>query len=384
MKRTVKAVAPIQDAVPWSSFARSLAVVLLVVGVFAFFGFLTQAFQTLMMGFLFAFLLYRPIGWLGRRLRFRTSSAVFHFTLLVLLLAFIIWGLRFLSAQATEFEQALSLAASGSSLASLVAPLQATGIGGTVANAIRGLVSSMVGLIGVMFIAIIFSFWLTIDLHQARGKLVGFFTGDSFRQIGSLLRRLDQIWMGYLTAEIIFGLVMTVASLVEFWILGVPYFGLMAVLTGLLTLIPSVGGLISSLVVAIPCLVFGSTRFPEVDPVVFTVLVTVVNVLTTQIAYNFIAVPIVGRYVRLPAALVLISVLVGVGTGSFLLAFLIVPILASLRIGAGYLLSKSRGLDPYPGEASAAHPEDGLFSQLVAAPVGPASEPTSPKPSKSP
>jgi predicted PurR-regulated permease PerM len=288
--------------------------------------------------------------------------------LLILLVAFVVWGIGLLADQAATFESDVAQGASGTPLAGLVSVLQTTGIGGSVAGAIRGLIASVAGLVGVAFIAIIFSFWLTSDMFDARGGLGGWLVGDGRRQVGLLLHRLDQIWTGYLTAEIIFGLVMFGASLVEFWLLGVPYFLLMAVLTGVLTLIPSVGGLIASIVVAIPCLVFGSTRFPEMDPVAFTILVTAINVLTTQIAYNLIAVPIIGRYVRLPASLVLIAVLVGVMTGNFLLAFLIVPMTASLRIAAGYMMAKSRGLDPYPGEAAVAAPEEGLFGQLVAAP----------------
>lgn len=373
MERRTQSAVSVADAVPWSAFSRSLATVVLVVGVLAFFGFLAEAAQTLMLGFLMAFLLYRPIRALGRRIRFRAAAGVFHLILLILLVAFVVWGLNFLAGQTSSFETELAQGVAGSPLESIVAPLQSTGAGGAAASAIRGLITSIAALVGVAFLAVIFSFWLTKDLFGARGALGGWLSGDARRQIALLLRRLDQIWIGYLTAEIIFGLVMFVASLIEFWLLGVPYFGLMAVLTGILTLIPSVGGLISSLVVAIPCLVFGSTRFTEMDPVAFTVLVTAINVITTQIAYNLIAVPIIGRYVRLPAALVLIAVLIGVSTGNFLLAFLIVPLLASVRIGAGYLMSKSRGLDPFPGAEAPETPEEGLFGQLVASPPPPTS-----------
>ena len=62
------------DSVPWSPFSRSLAVVVLVIGVFAFLGLLFQAGQTLMLGFLLAFLLYRPTRGLAGRMRFRASS----------------------------------------------------------------------------------------------------------------------------------------------------------------------------------------------------------------------------------------------------------------------------------------------------------------------
>jgi predicted PurR-regulated permease PerM len=281
----------------------------------------------------------------------------------------VVWALGWLSGSAAGLQQQLAANLSSSPLQQVFALAQPSGAVATVGDAITGLIASIAGLVGVTFIAIIFSFWLLSDMGSRRGALRRSLAGDGIRQVGVLLRRLDQIWIGYLTAEIIFGLIMTVASLIEFWLLGVPFFILMAVLTGILTLIPSVGGLIASVVVAIPCLVLGSTRFVTMDPVTFTILVTAVNIITTQVSYNLIAVPIIGRFVRLPASVVLISVLVPVIMGNFLLAFLIVPILSSLTIAGGYLMAKTTSRDPYPGEQAPAVPEEGLFGQLIAAPA---------------
>jgi predicted PurR-regulated permease PerM len=124
--------------------------------------------------------------------------------------------------------------------------------------------------------------------------------------------------------------------------------------------------LVASLVVAVPCLLFGSTRL-DMEPVPFTILVTLINIVITQVSYNLIAVPIVGRYVRLPAALVLISVLVGVMTGSFIFAFLVVPLLSSLRVAASFMLHKASGREPYPEEEATLESQVGLFGQLMMA-----------------
>jgi len=360
---------PTPDAAPWSPFRRHLGAVILILGLLAVLVFISKASQTLMMGFLLAFLLYRPVRWASRRLRYRRAAAVFHLVLLVLLILFVVWALGWLSGSAAGLQQQLAANLSSGPLQPVLARLEASGTVTAVGGAITGLIASIAGLVGVAFIAIIFSFWLLNDMWSRRGVLRRSLAGDGVRQVAVLLRRLDQIWIGYLTAEIIFGLIMTGASLIEFWLLGVPFFILMAVLTGILTLIPSVGGLIASLVVAIPCLVLGSTRFPDMDPVAFTILVTAVNVITTQVSYNLIAVPIIGRFVRLPASVVLISVLVPVIMGNFLLAFLIVPILSSLSIAGGYLMAKATSRDPYPGEQAPAVPEEGLFGQLIATPA---------------
>ncbi len=360
---------PTPDAALWSPFRRHLGAVILALGLIGVLVFVGSAGQTLMMGFVLAFLLYRPVRWASRSLRYRGAAALFHLGLLVLLILLIVGALGWLSGSAAGLQQELGGNLSGSPLQPILARLQTSGAVTVAGGAITGLIASIAGLVGVAFIAILFSFWLINDVWSRRGALRRSLAGDGVRQVTVLLRRLDQIWIGYLTAEIILGIVLTVASLVVFWLLGVPYFVLMAVLTGILTLIPSIGWLIAIVVVAIPCLALGSTRFFMMDPLTFTLLVTAVNIITTQVSYSWIAVPIVGRFVRLPASVVLIAVLVPVITGNFLLAFLIVPILSTLSIGGAYLLAKSTSRDPYPGEQAPVVPEEGLLGLLVTSPA---------------
>jgi len=371
------------DPSPWPAFPRQLSIVLLVVGVLAFVAFLTLGGQTLAIGFLIAFLLYRPIRWAGGHIRYRAAVAVLHLLVFAGLIWLALQGLRWLADSVASLQQVISQTPASSQVQSLLAALQASETLPALIQSIGRLLGGAASLVGIAFIAVIFSFWLLNDLWQARGALRSWLGGEEARQVGQMLHRLDQVWLGYLTAQIIFGVVMTIASLIEYGLLGVPYPVLMAVLTGVLTLIPSIGGLIASLVVAVPCLVLGSTRL-AMDPVLFTILVTVINVAITQVSYNFIAVPIVGRYVRLPAALVLISVLIGVTTGSFIFAFLVVPILASLRILASFLLNKATGREPYPDMTLTAEAQVGLFGQLMLAPIPGPPAPSGPDASPEP
>jgi predicted PurR-regulated permease PerM len=372
-----ESIRPAADAAPWPEFPRQLSIVLLLVGGLALVAFLSFAGQTLALGLLFALLLYRPIRWAGGRIRYRLAVAVSH----LLVLAGLVWvavrGIQWVAAAVNELQTELGQLPATGELAALIGPLGASALPLLIQTVAR-LLQSAAGLAGVAFIAIILSFWLLNDLWRARGALRPWFSRAQGHQVAQMLQRLDQIWLGYLTAQVIFGLVMTVASIVEYVVLGVPYPLLMAVLTGVLTLIPSIGGIIASLIVAVPCLLLGSTRL-AMDPVPFTVLVTVINIVITQVSYNLIAVPIVGRYVRLPAALVLLAVLVGVITGSFIFAFLVVPLLSSLRIVASFLLNKAAGREPFPDEVLSPESRVGLFGQLMLGAETPPSEKQAPE-----
>jgi len=87
--------------------------------------------------------------------------------------------------------------------------------------------------------------------------------------------------------------------------------------------------------------------------------------LITQVSYNFVALPIIGKFVRLPVAAVLIGVLAGVAMGNILLAFLVVPILSTLTIIGGYLLAKVAGREVSPELEIEAGKEAGFFSQML-------------------
>jgi predicted PurR-regulated permease PerM len=119
------------------------------------------------------------------------------------------------------------------------------------------------------------------------------------------------------------------------------------------------------LIVAVPCLLLGSTVFTDMPNLTFALLVLLINVVITQLTYNFLALPIVGRFVKLPTVVVLVGVMVGVALGSIALAFLAVPILSTLTTVGGYILSKIARREPFPSEEVPDPPEEGFFSQLL-------------------
>jgi predicted PurR-regulated permease PerM len=211
---------------------------------------------------------------------------------------------------------------------------------------------------------LLFSFFLMLDLNRGRGVLVDWVPPEYHREITLLLSKLDGIWVGYITAQVIYGTLLAAFSLVEFTLLGVPFPVVMAIMTGIISLIPTIGGLLSSAIVASFCLIFGSSVLVDMSNATFALLVVLIGVVITQVTYNFIALPIVGRYVQLPVSVVFVGVLAGLALGSIVLAFLVVPILATLRIFGSYILSKVMGREPFPDETVPERPQPGFFSQL--------------------
>ena len=356
----------------WTTPARYLGVILLFLGIGVAFGLLSDALQTVVWGFLFAFLLYPMTRLLARitpRRYLLVTAGLYLVIFVLIIVAFITLVPAFLNgwvalmndlqAALPGFQskvQSLESARAGESpglrvnVQWAVDALEA--LRGTLQVLIPPLVVS-ISLVGVLFIALIFSFFILLDLYSSQGALWEWVPSGYRREIGLLFLRLDHMWWSYFKAQFIFGALMAVASAVQFLLMGVPFPIFLAILTGIITLIPSIGGILSSLIVAIPCLLLGSTVFTDMSNLVFTLLVTCVNIAITQTTYNFVAVPLVGSFVRLPKAVVFIVVLIALSFGSPMLAFLSVPIIATFKLGGGYILHKVAQREPFAGEQAA-------------------------------
>ncbi len=360
-----------QQPAQWPRATRYMAAGFLIIAIGVLLLFLVPVISMVALGFIFAFLMYLPIRTLLEHIHMRYALAVllFYLLLVVLIIVIVIAGYSLFHQHAGELSADLEAAIADletyeSAIEQLIADLGASAAA-WLAETLASLVGGALGLIGLVVGALFFSFLLLLAMGKARGTLSGWLPSRYGRETTLLFTRLDHIWVGYMTSQVIYGVALGLFSYVEYALLGVPYPFLMAVLTGIISLIPTIGGILASLIVAIPCLLLGSTVFTDMPNLTFTLLVFLINLVITQLTYNFLALPIIGRFVKLPTALVLVGVLVGVALGSIVLAFLAVPILSTLTTVGGYILSKIAQREPFPGEDLPDPPEEGFFSQLL-------------------
>jgi predicted PurR-regulated permease PerM len=363
---------PLNDGPPqWDKGTRYLAAAFLVIATALLLIGLVPVISMVAMGFIIAFLIYIPIRAVMRRapgVHYSFAVVVFYLVVVLVVGALIYFGVSYFVDRVGE----LSISFEDASVELEIPENELTGqllqaltkVLAAVIQAMLSLTSGVAGLIGVLVSALLFSFFLMLDLNRGRGVLVDWVPPEYHREMTLLLRKLDGIWVGYITAQVIYGTLLAVFSLVEFTLLGVPFPVVMAIMTGIISLIPTIGGLLSSAIVASFCLIFGSSVFVDMSNATFALVVVVIGVVITQVTYNFIALPIVGRYVQLPVSVVFVGVLAGLALGSIVLAFLVVPILATLRIFGSYILSKVMGREPFPDEFVPEAPQPGFFSQL--------------------
>ena len=380
---------PVITTVQWSRTARYIAAVLFLVALVALIVFISPIGQALAAALLLAFLLDIPIRFIARRtpLSYRWSALALYMLLYIIMAVLLLGGSKYLVdylqrviSGVSEAASALLAALQGRpDAAAKVSPILTSINTDTIAKLIEAAVKLLLGILGapvsvyVKFASVIvnvgFSIFLSnilvFSAYGARGALQKWVPDSLRREANLLLVWLDRIWGNYLAGMGLFAIVLGAASIVEYWLLGVPYPAVFGVLTGLISLIPFVGGFLSGVVVFIPCLLLGSSRFTQMDPLVFALIVAIINDVLCQVSYNFVALPIIGHLVKLPYWVVLAGVMLGAAVNSILFAFLVIPIFSTLRLLYTYLLAKIVGREPFPGLEKPSGPATGFLSQFL-------------------
>ena len=164
-------------------------------------------------------------------------------------------------------------------------------------------------------------------------------------EILHVLRDTNLMLGRYIRGQLILVTLMSSVTTIALTLLGVPYSVLLGILTGILETIPFVGPITAG---AIACLValghpnpFGWSQIAYVGVVaaMYTIL---------RHAEDYLVIPtIIGRAVRLHAAIVIFSLLSGGAVFGLLGIVLAVPFAATMRLVLIYVRAKLRDEDPF-------------------------------------
>lgn len=168
-------------------------------------------------------------------------------------------------------------------------------------------------------------------------------------EIQELYHRVRQVWMAYLRGQIVLMFIVGVTFTVTWLILGIPGALVLGVIAGFLTLIPDVGPFLAAVLAAGVALLEGSTWIPLsnlwVTGIVILVYLFLINL------KNFLLRPyIMGRSVHMNEALVFIAIMIATILKGILGALLVVPVLASVVVIAGYVQRRVLGLPPFEAD----------------------------------
>lgn len=310
-----------------------------------------------------AFVLLPVVGLLERRLALpRTAAAGVVF---VGLLAAIIGGARLLVPLALDQVRDLQRTAP-----SLVANAQNTLVqtadqiglqdfNGVIANfagvsdltqmVARGAVPFIVGLghfLLELLVFLIATFFLLRDAPRLFQWFRRILPASQRNELIPLFAQVNTLLGRYVRGQMFLIGVMSTVTFIGLSILQVPFVLLLAIMTGVLEVIPIVGPITAG---AIACLVALGHPAPWGLSQIWYVAIVAVMYTVLRHAEDYFVIPfVIGRIVRLHPAVVIFSLLTGGALYGLLGVLVAVPVAATLRLVVIYVGAKLRDEDPFP------------------------------------
>lgn len=207
--------------------------------------------------------------------------------------------------------------------------------------------------VGVLwFLVILVSVYLFLaHWPEMRDRMIASAPAPYHDELVELYNRIKRVWMAYLRGQIVLMIIVGVVFTIAWLILGIPGALVLGVLAGLFTLVPDVGPFLAMALAAGVALLEGSTWIPLSNFLVAAIVVVVYLVLINL--KNFLIRPyIMGRSVHMNEGLVFIVIMIATIREGIIGALLVVPLVASMVLIAGYIQRKVLGLTPFEDDGS--------------------------------
>ena len=217
-------------------------------------------------------------------------------------------------------------------------------------EALRLLETTSVGVLWFLVILVSVHLFLT-QWPTMRDWLISLAPPPYRPEMEELYNRIQKVWMAYLRGQIVLMFIVGVVFTIAWIILGIPGALVLGVIAGLFTLVPDVGPFLAMVLAAGVALLEGSSWIPLSNFWVAGIVVIVYLVLINL--KNFFLRPyIMGRSVHMNEALVFIAIVIATILKGILGALLVVPVLATVVVIAGYIQRRVLGLHPFDDDGS--------------------------------
>jgi predicted PurR-regulated permease PerM len=348
-----------------------------------------------------AYLLNPVVTWMARRTRLprRLWAGIIYFALL----GGLFWGLSqlvpSLAVQVEDLAQALPgylqqiddwlkgnrIEVAGINIDMNQVSAEAVRNLGALANDLgRGAPEFALSVFERLFETIIYLVSTFFFLQQAEPIVNGIraqFPDDVLTELDPWIRRINATLAAYVRGQAILIVYMIVATFVALSLLDVHYALALAVMTGLVELIPFLGPYMAGGIAVLLAMTQGGNSWGW-SPVVLGATVIIIYTVLRQVQDNIIGPLVIGRVIDLHPLAVIFVVLAGAALAGLMGLLLAIPLAASLRIVFQFLFQKLRQEGPraiVPVSATAtwediAHELRGLHTEraVLVAPAAPA------------
>jgi predicted PurR-regulated permease PerM len=206
-----------------------------------------------------------------------------------------------------------------------------------------------------MFFILVASFYLVKD-SAAITRWLDEATPPAIRDDARQLRsKVSASWNAFLRGQLILMIVMGLAVGTTMALVGLPHAWLIAILFGILEVIPNVGPLIASVPAVLIAYFEGSTVL-NISNEWFALLVIGINFALQQLENNYLVPRVMGQSLNLHPVVVLMAAITGAHMAGILGILLAAPVVATIRILAEYVYRRLLDIPPFPQPERQAEP----------------------------
>lgn len=215
-------------------------------------------------------------------------------------------------------------------------------------NVVGGIFQVFFSLLVVFFL----SLYLTKDLPDIRDYVESLLPKSYQSEFRDVLRRMGLIWQAFFRGQIILCLIIGVSTWIALTLVGMPGALVLAIVAGVLEIIPSLGPTTATIPAVLVALTQGSEVLAPygINNVGFALITIGIYFIIQQVESSVLVPRIIGSSVNLHPIIVICGVVVGLSTGGILGAFLAAPLMASLRVLGSYIHAKLLDYPPFQGQ----------------------------------
>lgn len=209
--------------------------------------------------------------------------------------------------------------------------------GESLADGIVGLFGSAIGVMTALLIGFVVSFLVVKDLPQLTAGANRWMDRPENARARGVLRSISRGTTGYIRGQLLDAFIVGAVKTLVMWMLGLPYFVPLGVLSGIANLVPGVGPVVAAIPPVLLAWSLGGWDWA---------LLTLLGLAAVQLAdYYWFAPSIVGDVHRLPTLVVLVALIVGAGTAGLLGLIVAVPVAMAIRDGLHWASVPDADLD---------------------------------------
>jgi len=235
---------------------------------------------------------------------------------------------------------------------------------GSLTQTLTSAIGSVTGFFANLLLAVFISFLILLDIPNTQRALASRLPLAYHREFAMLLYRMVRVWNGFFRGQVLIGFMIGLLTWFQLSLMGIGSAVILAVITGVISLIPTIGGIFALLPLSLVPLIQGSSVFPDIPNVILALFVILVNTIINQIIWNVVAPKILGDALQLPLPVIIVGVFIGAAAGGVLGAFLVAPLMATLRVLVSYIWHKISLEDPFPGEDAPFKWGEGSFDYI--------------------